>query len=124
MSGISMSIEQGEIWEVEFFPNVGSEIGKKRPAVVVSHDLIGRLPLKTIVPITEWSKSFSNYPWMLKLEVSDENGLKKDSSIDCFQIRNFSTHRFIKKIGKLDEAILLKAHSTILKTLNPRYKLG
>jgi mRNA interferase MazF len=118
-----MSIEQGEIWEVEFFPNVGSEIGKKRPAVVVSHDLIGRLPLKTIVPITEWSNSFSNYPWMLKLQSSEDNGLKKDSSIDCFQIRNFSIHRFVKKIGNIDEATLKQVHSTILKTLNPKYKL-
>ena len=53
-----MNIEQGDIREVEFFPNIGSEIGKKRPVVVVSHDLIGRLPLKTIVPITECLKAF------------------------------------------------------------------
>ncbi len=24
-----MNIKQGEVWEVEFFPNIGSEIGKK-----------------------------------------------------------------------------------------------
>ncbi len=117
-----MSIRQGEIWEVEFFPNVGSEISKKRPAVVVSHDLIGRLPLKTIVPITEWSQSFSNYPWMLKIIHTQENGLKKASSIDCFQVRNFSTQRFIKKLGAVDENMLRQVHSTILKTLNPKYK--
>ena len=33
LQSISMNINQGEIWEVEFFPNVGSEIGKKRPAL-------------------------------------------------------------------------------------------
>lgn len=29
LQSIDMNINQGEIWEVEFFPNVGSEIGKK-----------------------------------------------------------------------------------------------
>ncbi|MEA2028275.1 MAG: type II toxin-antitoxin system PemK/MazF family toxin, partial [Campylobacterota bacterium] len=32
---IFMSIKQGEIWLVEFFPQVGSEIAKLRPAIVV-----------------------------------------------------------------------------------------
>ena len=119
-----MNIKQGEVWEVEFFPKVGSEIGKKRPSVVVSHDLIGRLPLKTIVPITEWSSAFVNYPWMLKLTVSKNNGLSKDSSVDCFQVRNFSTQRFIRKIGELDEDVMVEIHNTILKTLNPKYKIA
>jgi mRNA interferase MazF len=118
-----MNIKQGEIWEVEFFPNVGREIGKKRPAVVVSHDLIGRLPLKTIVPITEWSSVFKNYPWMFKLTASKRYGLSKESSADCFQVRNFSTQRFIKKIGKIDDKMMSEIHSIILKTLNPKYKI-
>ena len=50
-----MSIKQAEIWEVEFFPNRGSKIGKKRPAIVISDDTVGQLPLKIIVPITNWS---------------------------------------------------------------------
>jgi len=118
-----MNIEQGEIWQVEFFPNVGSEIGKKRPALVVSHDLIGRLPLKTIVPITEWSKSFFDYPWILKIEPNSQNGLKKVSGIDCFQIISFSTRRFVKRVGRVDDDLLFKVHKTILKTLNPKYKI-
>jgi len=49
-----VEIKQGEIWLVKFFSKVGSEISKKRPALVVSHSKIERLPLKTIVPITDW----------------------------------------------------------------------
>lgn len=118
-----MSINQGEIWEVEFFPNIGSEIGKKRPALVVNSDLIGKLPLKTVVPITEWSKAFANYPWIVNIQHNSINGLSKESGIDCFQIRNFSTDRFIKKIGTIDDELLYKIHQTITKTLNPKYKL-
>ena len=79
----------------------------------MSHDLIGRLPIKTIVPITGWSK----------IELNKGNGLKKDSSIDCFGIRSFSTRRFIKRVGSVDEDFLFQVHKMILKTLNPKYKI-
>ena len=118
-----MSINQGEIWMVEFFPKVGSEITKLRPAIVVSHNEIGRLPLKTIVPITDWKNNYAHYPWMLKIEVNTSNGLSKTSAIDCFQVKNFANERFVKRIGEVDEIMIKKVHETIAKTLNPIYVL-
>ncbi len=118
-----MSINQGEIWMVEFFPKVASEITQLRPAIVVSHNEIGRLPLKTIVPITDWKNNYDYYPWMLKIEVNTLNGLSKTSAIDCFQVKNFANKRFAKMIGKVDELMIKKVHETIAKTLNPIYVL-
>jgi mRNA interferase MazF len=45
---------RGEVWDIRFDPSVGAEIQKIRPAVVISLDSIGRLPLRIVVPITEW----------------------------------------------------------------------
>lgn len=118
-----MTILQSEIWMVEFYPKVGSEIAKLRPAVVVSSNEIGRLPLKTIVPITEWSAQYAYYPWMVKLDKSPQNGLFKTSAIDCFQIKNFSHERFSERVGVVDGITLELIHSTIAKTLNPLYTL-
>jgi mRNA interferase MazF len=53
---------RGEIWLVNFDPAVGGEIRKLRPALVVSLDSIGRLPLRMVVPITDWKSSYINYP--------------------------------------------------------------
>jgi len=119
----SMNINQGEIWMVEFFPKVGSEITKLRPAIVVSHNEIGRLPLKTIVPITDWKSNYAHYPWMLKIEADTLNGLSKISAIDCFQIKNFANERFVEKVGSIDKVMIKKVHDTIAKTLNPLYTL-
>ena len=119
----SMNINQGEIWMVEFFPKVGSEITKLRPAIVVSHNEIGRLPLKTIVPITDWKNNYAHYPWMLKIEASTSNGLSKTSAIDCFQVKNFANERFVERVGEVDEMMVKKVHQTIAKTLNPVYVL-
>jgi len=120
---IFMTINQGEIWMVKFFPKVGSEISKLRPAVVVSHNEIGRLPLKTIVPITDWKSNYAHYPWMLRIENSDSNGLSKLSAIDCFQIKSFANERFINRVGDVDEITLFRIHETIAKSLNPLYTL-
>ena len=116
-----MRIEQGEIWLVEFSPKRGSEIAKQRPAIVVSHNTIGRLPLKTIVPITDWKPNHMNYPWMVKVENDSINGLAKLSAVDCFQVKNFSDERFVKRLGDVDLKLLRKVHETIVKTLDPVY---
>lgn len=41
--------KRGEIWLVNLEPTIGAEIRKTRPAVVVSSDFIGKLPLKLVV---------------------------------------------------------------------------
>ena len=119
-----MNISQGEIWMVKFYPQVGSEISKLRPAVVVSHDTIGKLPLKTIVPITDWKVNYTHYPWMTQIKADKENGLLKVSAVDCFQVKNFANERLVEKIGIIDTVLLQHIHQTIAKTLNPNYKLN
>ncbi len=118
-----MSIKQGEIWLVKFYPQVGSEISKLRPAIVINHDTIGRLPLKTIVPITDWKANYIHYPWMIQIQKNKDNGLTKVSAIDCFQVKNFANERIVEKIGTVDNTMLKYVHQTVTKTLNPNYTL-
>lgn len=99
-------MRQGEIWEINLSPTVGAEIRKKRPVVIINDDAIGILPLRVVVPITEWKEHFHGAIWMVKVEPDDENNLKKISALDAFQIRSVSTARFIKKIGSVTPEIL------------------
>jgi len=123
MLEMCMNISQGEVWMVKFYPQVGSEISKLRPAVIVSHDAIGKLPLKTIVPITDWKSNYVHYPWMINIKAEKDNGLSKTSAIDCFQVKSFSNLRLIEKIGAVEDVLLKTIHQTIAKTLNPNYTL-
>jgi mRNA interferase MazF len=51
--------QRGEIWLVNFDPTIGTEIRKTRPAVVVSSDAVGRLPIKLVAPVTDWKEHFA-----------------------------------------------------------------
>lgn len=98
--------QRGEIWLVNFDPTLGSEIKKVRPAVVISSNAVGRLPIKLVAPITDWKPYFEQNLWHIKLEPDAANGLSKTSAIDALQLRGMDVQRFIRKLGQLSDATM------------------
>lgn len=111
-------MRRGEIWLINLDPTIGSEINKTRPAAVVNDDSIGILPLKVIVPITDWKDHYSVAPWMVCLEVDAENGWSKTSAADTFQVRSVAQERFVKQIGKLSNIAMLEISKALAMVLN------
>lgn len=99
-------MKRGEVWKVNLDPALGVEIKKARTCVIVSRDSLGILPLKIVVPITEWKDAFAQAPWHVDLKPSKSNGLTKRSSADTFQVRSISETRLIEKLGNLEDAEL------------------
>jgi mRNA interferase MazF len=91
--------QRGEIWSVQFDPSIGAEIRKLRPAVVASLDSIGRLPLRIVVPLTDWQNTFARLPWFTRIDATDASGLLKDPGADAFQVKSVSETRFVRKLG-------------------------
>src|SRR5690242_3488313 len=81
---------RGEIWLIDFEPAVGAEIRKARPAVAISVDTVGKLPLRLVVPVTDWKPQYAAYPWFVELPATRANGLAKDSGADAFQVKSVS----------------------------------
>lgn len=94
-------MRRGEVWLVNLDPTLGAEMRKTRPAVIVSSDLVGILPLRVIVPLTDWKDRYGVAPWMVRINARPENGLEKDSAADCFQARSLSISRLVRKLGSL-----------------------
>ena len=111
-------MKQNEIWLINLDPTVGAEIKKTRPAIIVSDNALGKLPLKIIVPVTDWKETYHIAPWMVKILPDEENGLTKNSSADCFQIRSVSQERFFKKIGIISPIISEKIKDSLSKVLS------
>src|ERR1051325_10168128 len=85
---------RGEIWPINLDPVVGAELRKTRPAVIMSDDAIGILPLKVIVPVTDWKERYAIAPWMVRLDPDSENGPAKTSAADAFQVRSVAQDVF------------------------------
>jgi mRNA interferase MazF len=94
-------MKRGEIWLVNLDPANGSEIKKTRPAVIISSDLVGILPLKVIVPFTDWKDRYASASWMVRIDPDDSNGLSKPSASDGLQVRSVSQQRLVKRLGVL-----------------------
>jgi len=97
---------RGEVWLINLDPTLGAEIRKTRPAVIVSEDAIGLLPLRVVVPLTEWRERYEITPWLVRIEPDVDNNLDKLSAADAFQIRPVSQTRFVSRLGQVSTADL------------------
>jgi mRNA interferase MazF len=97
------SPQRGEVWTVRFDPSVGAEMHKLRPAVVVNVPEVGRLPLRIVVPLTDWKPAYASLPWFVRVPATPQNGLAKDSGTDAFQVKSVATARFVNQLGTVTE---------------------
>jgi mRNA interferase MazF len=110
-------MKQGEVWQIELDPTVGAEMKKIRPALIINDDALGKLPLKIITPITDWKEHYAHYPWMVKINPTDQNGLAKVSATDCFQIRSVSVDRFITSVGTVEPEIIEQVQDAVIRVI-------
>lgn len=95
---------RGEIWQVDLGNPIGHEQGEKRPALVISNDMLNHGPseLVIVVPITG---TIRQIPVHVKV-TRGQGGLTKDSSILCDQIRTLSLNRFIKPYENVSDEVM------------------
>ena len=114
-------MKRSEVWQINLDPTIGSEIRKIRPAIIINNNELGVLPLKIIIPITDWKVQYNIAPWMVGIFPDNMNGLSKHSSADCLQIRSVSIERFVKKIGIIDDFTLEKIENALYQVLDLKY---
>jgi mRNA interferase MazF len=112
-------MKRGEVWEINLDPTMGAEIRKKRPCVIVSRDSLGALPMRVIVPLTEWQPRFASAPWHVCVEKARKNGLAKRSSADTVQLRSVSVDRLVRRIGTLDDTTMERISAALVLVIAP-----
>lgn len=111
-------MNQGEIWTVDLDPTQGAEIRKTRPVIIVNDDAVGRLPLKIVVPLTDWKPHYAQAPWMVRVEPDQLTKLTKTSAADCFQVRSISDTRFVRLIGHVGRDSMEKVRKGLATVLS------
>ena len=102
-----MPFNRGDIYIVNFDPQeenelAGSEMKKKRPAVVVSPGSVGRPGLYIVVPLTTGSKAYRDAQWVIPVPKTGKNGLREHSWADASQVKSVSEKRFVRHLGRIE----------------------
>ncbi len=88
-------MKRGEVYWVNLDPTVGSEVKKRRPAVILSPDEMNRsLPVVIVAPITSSKKS-----WPTRADVTLSG---KAGQIMLDQIRTVDKSRLMKRIAEVE----------------------
>ncbi len=94
-----MGYKRGEVILVNLYPKKGDEIGKIRPAVIVSDD-VDNDELETLIVLPLSSHIIDDViPYRVRL--SSRDGLDNDSDVLVHQIRTISKKRVIKCISQI-----------------------
>lgn len=100
-------MQRGEVWWVEFDPAIGSEIKKRRPAVIVSNDIANKhMGRVVVVPLT--SNTGRVYPAEAVVNV-----VGKSAKAMADQIMAADKTRLAKKLDSLSDMDLLAVESAI-----------
>lgn len=104
--------KRSEIWLTSLEPVKGSEIGRTRPALIISNNKNNEYASTvTLIPITSSIERL--YPFEV-LIIKGDSGLSNDSKIKCNQIRTVDRLRLIRKIGQLSREEIDKVEEALL----------
>jgi mRNA interferase MazF len=91
---------RGEIWWVNLDPTVGNETAKKRPCLILQND-VGNARSETTM-VAPLLKGLKNYPFVVNVEATADNGLDENRGIHLEQMRVVDNRRIDSKLGTLD----------------------
>lgn len=106
-----MTIKRAEIWTADL-RNIGIEISKVRPVLIVSVNYINKVsPIAVVLPLT------SKVPQVLGPErvllSKAETGLRTNSIALSFQIRALDKSKLVKKVGCLKPSKMSEVEESI-----------
>src|SRR5436305_7192722 len=106
---------QGEIYKV-YFSKKGKEIGKIRPALVISNNAQNEFDDQIIVaPLTSEEKEMiKERPFTVLIKINKENSLEKNSKILLNRVQTIDvTERLRDYIGKINPNIIKQAQEAL-----------
>lgn len=104
--------KRGEIWLVSLEPVIGHEIGKTRPALVISNDQNNQFAdTVTVLPLTSKTEKIYLFETLLPKE---ECGLPVDSKVKSNQIRTIDKKRLVKLLSSISQEKLKQAEQSLL----------
>ena len=105
-------IARGELYSACLDPVVGSEQGGVRPVLVIQNDVGNRFSPTVIAAAITSQKNKARLPTHIRLQ-AEGSGLAKDSVVLLEQIRTLDKRRLKERMGRLDEASMLRVDQAL-----------
>lgn len=101
-----MALKQYEVWIADLSPQIGTELGKTRPVLIVQTNLLNQIPHPSTVvcPITTNVETDSDI-LRVHLKKGDAN-VHQNCDVMIDQIRAIDNKRLVKKIGDLPKHLV------------------
>ncbi len=118
-TGLVEPLLGGDVYEVNLDPTVGSEIKKKRPAVIIQNNIGNKFsPVTIIAPISSVTEITKPLPIMVFVK-KRKGGLHEDSYVDCGQLRTVDKNlRLVNKLGSLFQRTMLEVDKALRISLS------
>ncbi len=103
----------GDVWDVDFGPQVGREQAGVRPALVISIDQFNRIrnDLYIVAPITGTDRGLEYHVRV----APPEGGLTKPALIMCEQEKSQSSQRFLRRKGTVADETLRQVQRIVVR---------
>lgn len=103
-----------DIYDVELWENIWSELNKKRPCIVISKASFNKWNTVIIIPVKSIKKD--SRLWSITFEIDINNTwLNQKSYVSPINIKEVSKKRLLQKIWKLNREDTLNVKNTLLK---------
>lgn len=114
-------VKRGDIYYAELNPVIGSEQGGTRPVLIISNDTGNRhSPTVIVAAITSRVHTKTKLP--THTEVSDFEGLDKDSVVLLEQIRTIDKQRLKQYMGLMPDNIMARVDKALAISISLTYK--
>lgn len=106
-------MKQFDIWLADLNPGRGTEPGKIRPVLIVQNNFVIQEGHKSTI-VCPLTTNLTNDARILRIRLNrDQTDILQDSDILIDQIRAINNKRFMRYIGRLDEATLAQVKESL-----------
>lgn len=108
-----VSLQRGQVWWADLGEPQSSELGYRRPVLIVQEDRFNRSNLATVIALSLTSNlTFQELPGCIFLSAK-HSGLSKDSVINATQLVTIDKTMLDELVGDIDWSIMVQVDESV-----------